>query len=57
MANPIRLPLSPRQAEALSTLLEYWPGGLRWDRLLTDPDVVQALREVAEKLSTLRSEQ
>ena len=53
MANPIRLPLSQRQAEALSTLLEYWPVGHRV-KAIDDPDVAQALREVAEKLSTLR---
>ena len=50
MANPIRLPLSPRQAEALAKWLPFVAGGLA----VTDPDELAALREVAEKLSTLR---
>ena len=50
MANPIRLPLSPRQALALAVLLDVSRNGAE---LLEGPEV-EALREVAEKLSTLR---
>ena len=49
MSNPIRLPLTQRQAEALAKLLERFghPGTVPVDEGV-------ALREVAEKLSTLR---
>ena len=52
MPNPIRLPLSPRQADALSVLLTKRLGA----ELITElgADHVQALREVAEKLETLK---
>jgi hypothetical protein len=54
MATPIRLPLSPRQAEALSSLLETWlASGHRWQPL-GGPDLAQALREVRDKLDNLR---
>lgn len=50
-ANPIRLPLSPRQADALAHLLdELTP---RMTFILTI-DESAALREVAEKLDNLR---
>ena len=50
MANPIRLPLTQRQAEAVQKALEEAGDdltGLSYDELA-------AVREVAEKLSTLR---
>lgn len=46
MATPIRLPLSARQAEALAQLLDEFTVG--------DTETQRALREVAEKLDTLR---
>lgn len=49
-ATPIRLPLSRRQAEAVAKWLPFLIGGLA----VTDPDEVAALREVAEKLATLK---
>lgn len=50
MATPIRLPLSARQAAALATLLSHGLDGSYPPAL----DELQALREVAEKLDTLR---
>lgn len=52
MSNPIRLPLSPRQAEALTALLELRLGG----ELITElgADGVKALREVADKLAAVK---
>lgn len=51
MSTPIRLPLSPRQVEALDAYLDKlsapYVDGLTYDQL-------SALREVAEKLDTLR---
>lgn len=52
MATPIRLPLSPRQAAALETLLNHQLDGSFPPAL----DELQALREVAEKLGTLREQ-
>lgn len=53
MATPIRLPLSARQAEALAKGLEHL-----WDRRspLPSVDELAAVREVAEKLDTLRGQ-
>lgn len=48
--NPIRLPLSPRQAAALKTALNHLLDGKYPPAL----DELVALREVAEKLDTLR---
>lgn len=51
MATPIRLPLSQRQADALEKALdEAGRGQPTW----LNPDELAALREVAEKLKTLR---
>lgn len=50
-ATPIRLPLSARQAEALAKWLP-----LVARQLAAMPDEIAALREVAEKLDTLRGE-
>lgn len=47
MATLLRLPLSQRQADALAALLDP-------DLDPPTPDQVAALREVAEKLGTLR---
>jgi hypothetical protein len=51
MPTPLRLPLSPRQAEALAALLDLttapFVDGLTYEQLA-------AVREVAEKLATLR---
>jgi hypothetical protein len=53
MATPIRLPLSARQAEVLAKGLEH----LRDRRApLPSVDEAAALREVAEKLDTLRNQ-
>jgi hypothetical protein len=51
-ATPIRLPLSQRQAEALAKALDEVGVGPTW---LTHEDFI-ALREVAEKLGTLKGE-
>jgi hypothetical protein len=52
--QPIRLPLSPRQADALTALLEMRLGA----ELIAElgADGVQALREVAGKLDTLKEQ-
>lgn len=48
--NPLRLPLSPRQADAVAKWLQFLTEGLA----VTDLDEAAALREVAGKLDTLR---
>lgn len=48
--TPIRLPLSPRQAAALATLLNHQLD----DSFPPSLDELMALREVAEKLATLK---
>lgn len=49
-ATPIRLPLSPRQAAALTTLLNHQLD----DSFPPSLDELMALREVAKKLSDLK---
>lgn len=51
--TPIRLPLSPRQAAALATLLNHQLD----DSFPPSLDELMALREVAEKLATLKDSQ
>jgi hypothetical protein len=48
MATLLRLPLSQRQAEALAQLLD------EFGVAVGDTDTQKSLREVAEKLKTLR---
>jgi uncharacterized protein YgfB (UPF0149 family) len=51
-ATQKRLPLTPRQADALAKWLPFLFHGLA----VTDPDELAALREVAGKLDTLREQ-